>query len=72
MTAPKFNSAAQLALQNILVSMLKADEAPCSAEMHLAQAVVILQQFVDCSNLDAELAEQVKYCMTIVTGKQYE
>lgn len=72
MKAPSQDNVSLFALRNILVAMLKEDEAPCSAEMHLAMAVAALQQHVDCSKLDAELAEQLKHCMTMVTGKHYD
>lgn len=72
MKTPSLENISLYALQNVLVSMLKADEAPCSAEMHLAIAVVALQQHADCSKLDSELTEQLKHCMSMVTGKQYD
>lgn len=72
MRTPTTENISLYALRNILVSMLKADEAPCSAEMHLAMAVVALQQQADCSTLDDELTEQLKHCMSMVTGKHYD
>lgn len=66
MTPPKFDVAAKAVLQDILVAMLKTEEdAPSSAESHLARAAFVLQQFVDCAGLDNDLQEQLKYCMSI-------
>lgn len=55
------------ALTNILNSMLKAQDAPCSAEMHLVESVVDLAKILNIDSFkDSEMNEQFAYCTEIM------
>lgn len=55
------------ALSNMLVSMLKAQDAPCSAEMHLIESVVDLAALLKITDFrDDEINEQFSYCKDIM------
>lgn len=55
------------ALQNILNSMIKAKEAPCSSEMHLIESVVDLARILGVKEFkDTEMNEQFSYCTEIM------
>lgn len=54
-------------LTNILNSMLKAKEAPASAEMHLIESVDMLSEILNIDDLnDVEMNEQLNYCKQIM------
>lgn len=70
MTSPKPTIICKSAIQHILSAMLKQDNSPCSAEMHLAQAVMILNQIAEIDSLkDAEMMEQLLHCRNLILGK---
>ena len=45
--------------------MLKKDDAPMSAEMHLATAIALLAEQVDTSDWDPEYRKTISYCQQI-------
>ena len=69
---PDAENTARHALHHVLAGMMKSYDEPMAAETHLARAVVILQQDADLSKFDSKMIEQIKRCMTMVTGKKYE
>lgn len=57
------------ALFNILNSMLKIKDAPCSSEMHLIESVVDLAKILNIENFnDDEMNEQYQYCLEIMNS----
>lgn len=53
----------QRTLSNILVSMIKLQDAPCSSEMHLIESVVSLSKLLKINEFnDKEIQEQFNYC----------
>ena len=57
----------QRALQNILNSMIKSQDAPCSAEMHLMESVVDLARILGVKTFkDEEMNQQFAYCTEIM------
>lgn len=52
-------------LSQLVVAMLKIDDAPMSAEMHLATAIVLLADHVDTTEWDPEYREAINYCRQI-------
>lgn len=59
----------QRALHNILNSMIKAQDAPCSAEMHLVESVVDLAKILGVNEFqDKEMNEQFAYCNEIMNS----
>lgn len=57
------------ALFNILNSMLKIKDAPCSSEMHLIESVVDLANILNIENFnDDEMNEQYQYCLEIMNS----
>lgn len=54
-----------LVLSNLITAMLKIDDAPMSAEMHLATAIVLLADHVDTTDWDPEYREAINYCLQI-------
>ena len=55
------------AVTNILESMLKLRDAPCSSEMHLIESVVDLAEMLNLKDFkDAEMNEQYLYCLEIM------
>ncbi len=61
------------AINNILTAMLKLQShAPMSADTHLCQAVVLLNQLAELNSFsDHEMLEQLNYCQELVTGNQH-
>lgn len=53
-------------LANILVSRAKDVDAPCSAETHMAEAIVRLQELTGWEPDDVELREDIDACRAIV------
>lgn len=45
--------------------MLKIDDAPMSAEMHLATAIVLLADHVDTTDWDPKYRDAINYCLQI-------
>ena len=59
----KENIIIQRTLSNILVSMIKLQDAPCSSEMHLIESVVSLSKLLKINEFnDKEIQEQFNYC----------
>jgi hypothetical protein len=57
------------ALFNILNSMIKIKDAPCSSEMHLIESVVDLANILNIENFnDDEMNEQYQYCLEIMNS----
>ena len=57
------------ALFNILNSMIKIKDAPCSSEMHLIESVVDLANILNIENFnDDEMIEQYQYCLEIMNS----
>lgn len=54
-----------LVLSNLITAMLKKDDAPMSAEMHLATAIALLAEQVDSEDWDPEYQEVISYCRQI-------
>lgn len=61
------------AIGNILNAMIKlANDAPCSADTHLAQAVALLNQLAHIETYDdPEMADTLEYCRMVVLGPTY-
>ena len=56
-------------LFNILNSMIKIKDAPCSSEMHLIESVVDLANILNIENFnDDEMNEQYQYCLEIMNS----
>ena len=54
---------------NILNSMIKIKDAPCSSEMHLIESVVDLANILNIENFnDDEMNEQYQYCLEIMNS----
>ena len=57
------------ALFNILNSMIKIKDAPCSSEMHLIESVVDLANILNIENFNNdEMNEQYQYCLEIMNS----
>jgi hypothetical protein len=57
------------ALFNILSSMIKLQDAPCSSEMHLIESVVDLAKILDIKDFnDKEMNEQYQYCLEVLNS----
>ena len=57
------------ALFNILNSMIKIKDAPCSSEMHLIESVVDLAEMLNLKEFkDEEMNEQYLYCLEIMNS----
>lgn len=55
------------ALNNILSSLIKANDAPASAEMHLIESVVDLSRILNIQNFnDKEMNEQFNSCQEVM------
>lgn len=55
------------ALTNMLMSMVKAQDAPASAEMHIVESVVALAKILNVNDFkDSEMNEQFTYCLEIM------
>jgi hypothetical protein len=69
--APTPQSVAEYAIKHILIAMLKQrDDAPASAETHLCQAVMALNQIANVDGFeDPELTEELHLCRDIMLGR---
>lgn len=57
----------QRAVTNILMSMIKLRDAPCSSEMHLIESVVDMAEMLKFNTFeDEEMNEQYAYCLEIM------
>ena len=52
-------------MSQLVVAMLKKDDAPMSAEMHLATAIALLADHVDTTEWDLKYREVIDYCLQI-------
>ena len=52
-------------MSQLVAAMLKKDDAPMSAEMHLATAIALLSDHVDTTYWDSEYREVIDYCLQI-------
>lgn len=64
-------AAAEYAIRHILIAMLKQrDDAPVSAETHLCQAVMVLNQIAKVTEFeDPELTEELHLCRDVMLGR---
>lgn len=57
------------ALNNMLMSMVKAQDAPCSAEMHLVESIVDIAALLKIDDFeDVEVNEHFSYCTQIMNS----
>lgn len=71
MTTPTPKSVTEYAIKHILIAMLKQrDDAPVSAETHLCQAVMALNQIAQVDGFeDPELTEELHLCRDVMLGR---
>ena len=70
MKTPSPQLIAKHAITDILCAMLKQDDAPMSAEAHLSQAVLILNQLACLDEIDDRiLNEKLNYCRQLALKK---
>ena len=71
MKSPTPQSVTEYAIKHILIAMLKQrDDAPASAEAHLCQAVMALNQIAQVNSFeDPELTEELHLCRDITLGR---
>ena len=55
-----------LVLSNLVSAMLKKDDAPMSAEMHLATAIAMLADEVDTTTWDRDYREMIQSCQQLL------
>lgn len=70
MISPTPTAVAYQAMKDILDAMIKLEDSPCSAEMHLARAVVVLNQFAEVTCFhDTDLTDKLSHCHKLVLGR---
>ena len=71
MKNPSPQAVTEYAIKHILIAMLKQrDDAPASAETHLCQAIMVLNQIAQVDSFeDPELTAELHLCRDIMVGR---